>query len=401
MLRPMGTALRSLRSRSSLSGRRLRPGPLALLALLSSLGACGSSPAPRKASDAEGDGKHEAKADGKHEAKADAKAAAPQAAGWSWDLPAGLKAPPVPADNPMDAAKVALGRRLFLDRRLSVDSSRSCYSCHLDEHGNADGRAKAVGAKDKPLPRNSPTIWNVAYRTSLYWDGRAPSLEKQAVGALKGGNMGLGDTLEAHMAKVGALPEYAGVFREVFGLEADAPVTSRHVAQAIAAYERTLLCGGTAHDQGKLPEAAARGWALFTGKAGCISCHTGQDLTDEAFHNVGVGVPKDGKVAEGVDRGRGKVTGRAEDDFKFRTPTLRNVSRTAPYFHDGSVASLEEAVRLMAGGGVAGAPGRDPLLQDRKLSDAEVRDIVAFLETLTCDGKIGPSAQPPVPGGPG
>ncbi len=307
---------------------------------------------------------------------------------FAWSLPAGISAPPrVPGDNPMTAAKVALGERLFFDARLSIDGSRSCYSCHRDACGNADCRAKALGAGDKPLPRNTPTIWNVAYRKSLYWDGRAPSLEKQALGALKGGNMGLGDALAAKAAEIGALPEYASAFAEAFGLEKGAAVTPDHVAKAISAYERTLLCGGTAFDRKELSPAAERGWKLFTGKAGCVSCHTGQDFTDELFHNVGIGVPADGKPAEGADTGRMRVTKDPADAYRFRTPTLRNVAKTAPYFHDGSAATLEQAVRVMAGGGKR-VPGIDPLLQDRKLSNAEIADLVAFLESLTCPGTL-------------
>ncbi len=308
--------------------------------------------------------------------------------GFAWKLSAGIASPPaVPADNPMTPAKVALGEKLFFDARLSVDGSRSCYSCHDDRCGNADCLPKAVGAGGKPLPRNTPTIWNVAFRTSLYWDGRAPSLEKQAIGALKGGNMGLGAGLADKAAEIGRLPEYAGAFAEVFGLEAGQAVTPEHVAAALSAYERTLLCGDTAFDRKAMTPAAERGWRLFTGKAGCITCHSGQDLTDGRFHNVGIGVPPGGEPTEGADAGRMRVTKAAEDAFRFRTPTLRNVAKTAPYFHDGSVATLEQAVRIMAGGGRP-VPGRDPLLVDRKLSDAEIADLVAFLESLSCPGKL-------------
>ncbi|RMG98010.1 MAG: cytochrome-c peroxidase [Deltaproteobacteria bacterium] len=307
---------------------------------------------------------------------------------YAWKLPTGIAAPPpVPADNPMTPAKVALGERLFFDGRLSVDGSRSCYSCHRDACGNADCRVKALGAGDKPLPRNTPTIWNVGFRKSLYWDGRAPSLEKQALGALKGGNMGLGDGLAAKAAEIGKLPEYASAFAEAFGLEEGATVTPDHVAKALSAYERTLLCGDTAFDRKELSPAAERGFALFTGKAGCISCHAGQDFTDGLFHNVGIGVPADGKPTETADTGRMRVTKDPADAYRFRTPTLRNVAKTAPYFHDGSVADLTEAVRIMASGGRR-VPGVDPLLQDRKLSDAEIADIVAFLESLTCPGTL-------------
>ena len=327
--------------------------------------------------------------------KAREAAAAKAWEGWSaTPRLAGLSTPPaVPEDNPMTPGKVALGHKLFMDKRLSFDGSRSCYSCHLNEFGNTDGQAKALGAGDKPLTRNSPTIWNVAYHAALYWDGRAPSLEKQALGAWKGGNMGVGaENLAAKAAEIGALPEYAEAFKTEFGVDkADNPeakVSPMMIAQAISSYERTLLCGDTVHDKGTGSEAAKRGWDLFRGKAQCAVCHNGDNLSDGLFHNVGIGFNEDGSPKEGVDIGRGKVTKSGADEYKFRTPTLRNVARTAPYFHDGSVDTLEAAVRYMAGGGVPKAPNADPLLRRVELTDAEVGDVVAFLETLSCEGTL-------------
>jgi cytochrome c peroxidase len=307
---------------------------------------------------------------------------------WSWDLPKGLFTPPrVPDDNPMTAAKVTLGHQLFMDKRLSSDGSRSCYSCHQNELGNADGLAKAIGPGDKELPRNTPTIWNVGYHGALYWDGRAADLEAQAIGALKGGNMALGDALEAKAAEIGALPEYAPAFREVFGLSPSDTVSSAHVAKALSAYERTLLCGATAHDTQTLDEAQQRGWQLFMGKGGCLTCHNGENFTDNLFHRTGIGVPE-GEPTDETDRGRAAITKDPADDFKFRTPTLRNVSKTAPYFHDGSVQTLEEAVRVMASGGVRDRGPVDPALLDRELADEEIADLVAFLSALDCPGEL-------------
>lgn len=370
------------------------PAALVLLVPLG-LGGCGDKSSNKGDATAnKGDAK--AKPDNKGAKKGDAKAkadgkapadAGKAAAAWPWDLPKGLTAPPeVPADNPMSKEKVALGHRLFMEKRLSAGDTRSCYSCHQNELGNADGRKLALGAQDKPLTRNTPTIWNVAYHKALYWDGRAPSLEKQAIGALKGGNMGLGDTLAEKIATVGALPEYAEAFKKVFGLKDGAKVEPAHVAQALSAYERTLLCGDTAADKGELDEAAKRGQAVFMGKGACAACHGGPNYSDGIFHNVGIETRA--ADAEGVDLGRGKKTGKAEDNFKFRTPTLRNVAQTAPYFHDGSAATLEDAVKHMAGGPKDGAKGLDPLFMDRKLTDAEVADVVAFLKALDCPGKL-------------
>jgi cytochrome c peroxidase len=312
-------------------------------------------------------------------------ASIPAAGEWTWSIPKGLTKPPlVPDENPMSAAKVELGHELFMDKRLSVDGSRSCYSCHQNQHGNSDGRTTALGAANKPLPRNTPTIWNVGYQPVLYWDGRAASLEEQAIGALKAGNMGLGNALETKAAEIGALPEYKEAFEKIFGLKAGDTVTSEHVSMALSAYERTLLCGDTAYDRQELGEAQKRGQALFMGPAGCVGCHNGTSFSDGLFHLTGIGI--DAKDPN-EDLGRGKVTGSSVDNYKFRTPTLRNISKTAPYFHDGSVKTLEEAVRLMASGGQPGVKV-DNLLLNRRLADAQIGDLVAFLEALECPGEL-------------
>ena len=337
-----------------------------------------------------------AKKDAKAPAEAGPKAPA-KAPEWTWELPRGLKAPPVPEDNPMSAAKVALGHKLFMDKRLSVDGTRSCYSCHQNELGNADGRAKALGPGGKELARNTPTIWNVAYHGALYWDGRAPSLEKQAIGAWKGGNMGVGEPgLAAKAAEIGALPEYRAYFTEAFGLGASEAVTPEHVARALSAYERTLLCGGTPWDTSAMNEAQQRGWELFRGKAACTTCHSGDNLSDGLFHRMGIGWPDAGDPPETADKGRMDATKDPADLGKFRTPTLRNVTRTAPYFHDGSEPDLKAAVRRMASG-----PKRkdlDPNYADRGLSEAELDDIVAFLGALECSGALAVIGDQAVPG---
>ncbi|WAS92702.1 cytochrome-c peroxidase [Nannocystis punicea] len=313
---------------------------------------------------------------------------------YAWELPQGMRAPEVPADNPMTAAKVELGHKLFMDKRLSVDGSRSCYSCHQNELGNADGRARALGPGDKELPRNTPTIWNVAYHTALYWDGRAANLEKQAIGAWKGGNMGVGEEkLAAKAAEVGALPEYKAEFGRVFGLKDGDPVLPEHVVKALSAYERTLLCGGTAWDKNSMNEAQQRGWELFRGKGACTTCHSGDNFSDDLYHKMGIGLSDAG---EGPDKGRMDASKDQADLYKFRTPTLRNVTRTAPYFHDGSVADLRTVVATMAGG-----PKRtdlDPNYANRNLTDAEIDDLVAFLGALECPGSLATIGDQAVPG---
>lgn len=326
------------------------------------------------------------KAATKPEVKAEAKAEPEPAPEYVWDLPRGLKAPAVPEDNAMSQAKVELGHQLFFDKRLSVDGTRSCYSCHQNELGNADGRAKALGPGDKILARNTPTIWNVAYFAESYWDGRAKGLEKQMIGAWKGGNMGVGEPgLAAKAAEIGALPEYAGKFRAAFGLGAADPVTPEIVAKAVSAYERTLLCGASPWDTSTMAPEAQRGWELFRGKAACATCHSGENFSDGLYHRVGVGVPESG---EGGDLGRFDATKADADKYKFRTPTLRNVAKTAPYFHDGSEKDLRAAVKQMAAGGNRKIKELDSNLLDRALTDAEVDDIVAFLRVLDCPGTL-------------
>jgi cytochrome c peroxidase len=312
------------------------------------------------------------------------------ATGWDWKLPAGVMPPLVPDDNPMTAMKVALGHQLFMDKRLSVDGTRSCYSCHQNELGNADGRKLALGPGDKPLTRNTPTIWNVGlHTTGLYWDGRAATLEKQAIGAWKGGNMGVPeDRLAAKASEIAAIPEYAAQFASVFEMKEGEAVTADHIAKALSAYQRTLLCFDTAYDTNTMSEAAQRGWDLFRGKASCTTCHAAGTFVDGLFHDVGLNHDAEGKPIAEADRGRGKISEQATDDGKFRTPTLRNVAKTAPYFHDGRTATLEDAVRYMAGGGNAKAPTLDQNLRNTALTDEEIKDVVAFLEALTCGGKL-------------
>ena len=356
----------------------------------------------KKADDKKADAKKadEKRADGEKgdEKKADEKAAPGAGGAWDWGLPAGLSDPPkVPENNPMGADKVALGHKLFMDKRLSGDGSRSCYSCHQNELGNADGREKALGAGDKPLTRNTPTIWNVGYHPALYWDGRAPSLEKQAIGAIKGGNMGVGaDNLGAKAEEIGKA--YRGEFEKAFGLKEGDAVTMDHVAMALSAYERTLLCGDSPFDKGEMDEAAKRGWDLFRGKASCTTCHAGENFSDGLFHAVGIGFDDAGKAKGEADVGHGKPSGDETNNHKFRTPTLRNVSKTAPYFHDGSVATLEEAVTWMAKGGNPKAPNFDANLRDNGLSDEEIADLVAFVKALDCPGQLEVIGDQKVPG---
>ncbi|HEV8168882.1 MAG TPA: cytochrome-c peroxidase, partial [Pyrinomonadaceae bacterium] len=204
---------------------------------------------------------------------------------------AGYEAMPIPADNPMTQEKVALGRQLFFDERLSIDGSKSCYSCHVCEHGLTDGLPKAIGAGNKQLTRSSPTLWNIGYHKEFYWDGRSPSLEKQAMAAWTGGNMGVGDKQADIVAKINALGGYKQQFQKVFGTDA----TADNMMKAISAYERTIISGNTAWDRYKagdnsaLSQSAYRGWNIFQAIK-CNNCHDGVLFTDQQYHNIGIGM---------------------------------------------------------------------------------------------------------------
>jgi cytochrome c peroxidase len=282
----------------------------------------------------------------------------------------------IPADNPMSVEKVALGRQLYYDDRLSGDGSRSCYSCHVCESGLTDGLPTAIGAFEKPLSRSSPTLWNIGYHQNWYWDGRASTLESQAFKAWTGGNMGAKDTVPV-LAAVNAEPGYAQQFTDVFG----GPADNDNVPQALAAYMRTIISDDTAFDrfqkgdEGAMDAAAQRGWETFQ-TWGCAECHSGVLLTDLQFHNVGIGLD-----AAEPDVGRFKVTNLPQDMAAFKTPTLRDITQSGPYFHNGSVDSLEQAVRQMAAGGLAN-PNLSDKIKKNEVSDEQVADVLAFFEAL-------------------
>jgi cytochrome c peroxidase len=285
----------------------------------------------------------------------------------------------VPADNPMTQEKVALGRQLFFDERLSADGSRSCYSCHVCEKGLTDGLPKAIGALNKQLPRSSPTLWNIGYHKEFYWDGRSGSLEKQALAAWTGANMSA--KADEIVTKLNALEGYRTQFQKVFQSDA----TPDNVVKAIAAYERTIISGNTAWDRWKagdnqaISQSAWRGWNIFQAIK-CNNCHDGVLFTDQQYHNVGIGMDQ-----KEPDPGRGKVTNRPEDTGAFKTPTLRDIAKSAPYFHDGSAATLEEAVDIMLAGGKPNAHLDKKNLQPHKLLPEQREDLLNFLRSLSVD----------------
>ena len=294
----------------------------------------------------------------------------------------------IPADNSMTPEKIALGRQLFFDERLSGDGSRSCYSCHVCEKGLTDGLAKAVGAFGKQLPRSSPTLWNIGYHKEFYWDGRSPTLEKQALAAWTGGNMGA--KADEVAGKLNALEGYRVQFQKVFG----GPVTPDSIVKAIAAFERTIISGNTAWDRAKagdrsaLNESATRGWNIFQAIK-CNNCHDGVLFTDQQYHNVGIGMDQ-----KEPDVGRYKVTNKPEDTGAFKTPTLRDIARSAPYFHDGSAATLEDAVDIMLGGGKPNPYLDKKNLEKHNILPDQRLDLLNFLRSLNVDCNL---TKPPLP----
>ena len=294
----------------------------------------------------------------------------------------------VPADNAMTPEKVALGRQLFFDERLSGDGSKSCYSCHVCEKGLTDGLSKSIGAFNKQLPRSSPTLWNIGYHKEFYWDGRSGSLEKQAMAAWTGANMGA--KADEIATKLNALQDYRMQFQKVFGSDA----TPDNIVKAIAAFERTIISGDTAWDRYRAGDASAisksafRGWNIFQAIQ-CTNCHDGVLLTDQQYHNVGIGMDQ-----KEPDVGRFKVTNKPEDTGAFKTPTLRDIAESAPYFHDGSSATLEQAVDIMLGGGKENPHLDKKNLQKRNILPDQREDLLNFLRALDVDCGL---TKPPLP----
>jgi len=248
---------------------------------------------------------------------------------------------PVPAGNVRHAAKVELGKQLFFDGRLSRNNQVSCAYCHIPGSGFSDPHPTSLGVDDLIGGRQAPTVLNAAFSPLLFWDGRAGSLEEQALGPIQN-PIEMAETLDHLVSKLRTFKGYRRQFRKVFGTE----ISSQGIAKAIAAFARTLISTNSAFDQyslGKkqaMNQAAIRGMALFKGKARCILCHNGPNFTDNRFHNLGV--PQVGPLK--VDLGRYDVTGQERDKGAFKTPTLRSILETAPYMHDGVFLSLEEVI---------------------------------------------------------
>lgn len=331
--------------------------------------------------------------------------------------PLGLPAIPVPADNPVTAAKVELGRKLFFDRRLSANNTVSCAMCHIAEQGFAQNELRLpVGIEGKTVRRNAPTIYNSAYLDRLFHDGREISLENQVwsplLAANEMGNVSIGVVIE----RIRSLDDYRERFGESFGR----PPDMQTIGMALASYQRVLVSADSRFDRwfyggdrSALSDSAQRGFDIFRGKGRCVACHTvTQDFalfSDGQFHNTGIGyfatmgpadtefevllapgqsirVESDLEQTTGArnfrDLGRYEVTGDPNDRWRYRTPTLRNVTLTAPYMHDGSLATLRDVLLFYNRGGV---PNEllDPLITPLGLSETDIADLLAFLQSLT------------------
>ena len=288
---------------------------------------------------------------------------------------------PFPADNPFSEAKRVLGEALFRDPRLSIDGSLACASCHQPGKGFADGKPQGRGVPGRALKRHTPSLWNLAWASAVFWDGRARNLEEQVAGPIESPDE-MAQPLASVVARLTADPAMVRAFTQAFP---ESPqVNGANLAKAIATYERTFVSPETRFDRWIAGDAHAltprevAGFTLFTGKAGCVKCHSGFAFTDYAFYDIGL---------PGEDRGRGAVLRLAPAEHAFKTPGLREIARSAPYMHDGSLATLEDVLRHYAGGVLDRPTLSKDLPYGLRLSEAERADLIAFLGTLTSEGE--------------
>jgi len=303
--------------------------------------------------------------------------------------------PPTPANNPITAAKIELGKQLFFDPRLSQDGTISCNSCHNVMAGGTDNRSVSVGVAGAKGGRSAPTVWNAAFLSTQFWDGRAATLEDQAKGPILAGVEMAMPSPEAAVKRIKDIPGYVQSFKAVFG--GSDPVTYDNIAKAIATYERTLITPNSPFDRymrgdkSAMSAAAVRGMKTVE-SLGCTSCHNGPNFSGPEMP-MGTGFFQkfptfpskyDAKYKFSADEGRYEATKNPADKHMWRVPTWRNIALTAPYFHNGSVMTLDEAVRVMAKTQLNKSP-----------SKKQVKDIVAFLNTLT--GEFPVQTMPQLP----
>jgi len=332
--------------------------------------------------------------------------------------PLGLPEVPVPLDNPVTRQKIELGRKLFFDRRLSLNDTFSCAMCHVPDQGfTSNELAMAVGIEGRSVRRNAPSVYNSAYASLLFHDGREETLEQQVWGPLLARNEMANPSVGYVLNKIRRIGDYRGLFELAFNGRG---VSMETLGMALASYQRTLVSGNSAFDRwyyanktGAMTASAQRGFRVFTGKGGCVACHAINEksalFTDNLLHNTGIGYRESMgirpeketvMIAPGVtididrsiidkvgekspaDVGRYEVTQNPYDRWKYKTPTLRNITLTAPYMHNGSFSTLREVVDFYDAGGV---PNEllDPLIKPLQLNDQEKQDLVALLESLT------------------
>jgi len=337
------------------------------------------------------------------------------------ELPLGLGqdiASFIPADNPLTPAKVELGRQLYFDKRLSLDNTVSCATCHDPAMGWTDNAPVSTGIDGQKGGRSAPTVVNRVFGKTQFWDGRAASLEEQALGPIAN-PIEMGFTHEKAVARLNELEGYRVQFQAVFG----GPATADGIAKAIAAFERTILSGGNKNDyfeqalpffdyepeegddaeflarmdevlelekEHRMSESAERGRGLFFDKAKCSQCHVGIDLTDELFHNIGIAM--DAAELTPDHLGRYTVSGVEQDKGAFKTPSLRNITNTAPYMHDGSQQTLLEVVEHYNQGGTPNEWLSDKMFP-LELTAEEQADLVQFME----EALTGPVTEVEVP----
>ena len=290
----------------------------------------------------------------------------------------------VPENNPLTKTKVDLGRFLYFDKRMSKDNSISCSTCHIPSLAFTDGQPVSTGINKLQGGRSAPTSINRGFSKVQFWDGRAATLEKQSVGPLANSiEHGFPDN-DAVVAKINTIEGYRALFKEAFGTNI---ITITQVGKAIASFQRTLISGNSPFDrfdydgeEKAISESAKRGKKLFFGKARCNLCHFGTNFSDEKFHNIGIGWG-----GETLDVGRFHVTHDQKDIGAFKTPTLREIARTAPYMHDGRFATLAEVIEHYNRGGVKN-PFQDNQVIPLGLTESEKQDLIAMLRTLNGEG---------------
>ena len=303
------------------------------------------------------------------------------------EMPLGLddEAFKIPKDNPMTEEKVELGRLLFFDKRLSANNTIACASCHIPALAFTDGQPVSTGIHNQQGGRSAPTAINRGFSQAQFWDGRAATLEDQSIGPfanlIEHGFVSHDQLID----KINSIQGYKKLFRDIYGIN---NLTKENVGRAIASFQRTLISGNSPFDrfdydgdQNAISESAKRGKALFFDKARCNLCHMGTNFSDEKFHNIGIGWD----ASDTLDLGRYRVSKNEKDLGAFKTPTLREISKTAPYMHDGRFGTLEEVVGHYNKGGV-----KNPFLDNQviplNLSKSEVQDLVEMLRSLEGEG---------------